>query len=72
MQVSAKSIITEVLSVVEASGHPAVRVSLLIDACALFGFSANTVRVTLVKMRADRAVASPERGAYQLGKTSLE
>ncbi|MBW1762654.1 MAG: PaaX family transcriptional regulator [Deltaproteobacteria bacterium] len=72
MQVSAKSIITEVLSVVEASGHPAVRVSLLIDACAIFGFSANTVRVTLVKMRADRAVASPERGAYQLGKTSLE
>ncbi|MBW1876383.1 MAG: hypothetical protein JRI98_13680, partial [Deltaproteobacteria bacterium] len=56
MQVSAKSIITEVLSVVEASGHPAVRVSLLIDACAIFGFSANTVRVTLVKMRADRAV----------------
>ena len=72
MQVSAKSIITEVLSVVEAIGHPAVRVSLLIDACAIFGFSANTVRVTLVKMRADRTVDSPERGAYQLGKTSLE
>lgn len=72
MQVSAKSIVTEVLSVVEATGHPAVRVSLLIDACAIFGFSANTVRVTLVKMRADRTVASPERGAYQLGKRSLE
>jgi DNA-binding transcriptional regulator PaaX len=57
MQVTTKSIITEVLSVVEASGHPAVRVSLLIEACAIFGFSANTVRVTLVKMRADGTVA---------------
>ena len=56
----------------EASGRPVVRVSLLIDACEIFGFSANTVRVTLVKMRADGRVTSPERGAYQLGKTSLE
>lgn len=71
MQVTSKSIITEVLSVVEAAGHPAVRVSLLIDACAIFGFSANTVRVTLVKMRADGTVDSPRRGAYQLGKASL-
>lgn len=71
MQVSAKSIITEVLSVAEASGHPVVRVSLLIDACAIFGFGANTVRVTLVKMRADGTVESPERGAYQLGTKSL-
>jgi phenylacetic acid degradation operon negative regulatory protein len=72
MQVTTKSIITEVLSVVEASGHPAVRVSLLIEACAIFGFSANTVRVTLVKMRADGTVDSPERGAYRLGTKSLE
>lgn len=72
MQVGVKSIITEVLSVVEATGHPAVRVSLLIDACAIFGFSANTVRVTLVKMRAEGVVDSPERGVYELGKTSLE
>ena len=72
MQVTAKSIITEVLSVGEASGHPVVQVSLLIDACAIFGFSANTVRVTLVKMRVDGTVDSPERGAYQLGKKSLE
>lgn len=72
MKVSAKSVITEVLSVVEATGHLAVRVSLLIDACAIFGFSANTVRVTLVKMRADGTVDSPERGAYQLGERARE
>ena len=72
MQVSAKSIITEVLSVAEASGHRVVRVGLLIDACAIFGFGANTVRVTLVKMRAAGTVDSPERGAYQLGQESLE
>ena len=72
MQVTTKSIITEVLSVAEASGHPVVQVSLLIEACAIFGFSANTVRVTLVKMRADGTVDSPERGAYQLGTKSLE
>lgn len=72
MQVSVRSILTEVLSVAEASGHRVVRVSLLIDACAIFGFGANTVRVTLVKMRAAGTVDSPERGAYQLGKESLE
>lgn len=71
MRVTTKGIIVEVLSVVEATGHPAVRVSLLIDACAIFGISANTVRVTLVKMRADGTVDSPKRGVYRLGKESL-
>ena len=72
MQVTARSIITETLSVAESTGHPVVRVRMLIDACAIFGFSANTVRVTLVKMRADGTVDSPERGAYQLGAKSRE
>jgi phenylacetic acid degradation operon negative regulatory protein len=66
--ISARSIITEVLSVCESTGQASVRVRVLIDACAIFGFSANTVRVTLVKMRADGAVASPARGTYELGE----
>ena len=72
MQVTARAIITETLSVAETLGHPEVRVRMLIDACGIFGFSANTVRVTLVKMRADRTVESPERGTYQLGQKSRE
>lgn len=67
MQVTARSIITETLSVAEWIGHPVVPVRMLIDACGIFSFSANTVRVTLVKMRSDGVVESPERGAYRLG-----
>jgi len=70
MQVTAKSLVTEVLSVARAGRQPSVRVSLLIDACALFGFSANTVRVTLAKMRAAGDVDSPSRGLYRLGPRS--
>ncbi|MEM8606008.1 MAG: PaaX family transcriptional regulator [Myxococcota bacterium] len=72
MQVTARSIITETLSVAESTGHPVVPVRTLIDACAIFGFSANTVRVTLVKMRADGTVESSERGTYELGEKSRE
>ncbi|MEM7437231.1 MAG: PaaX family transcriptional regulator [Myxococcota bacterium] len=72
MQVTARSIITETLSVAESTGHPVAPVRTLIDSCAIFGFTANTVRVTLVKMRADGAVVSEERGNYQLGPRSRE
>jgi len=72
MRVTAKGIITEVLSVAEATGEPRVRVGVLIDACAIFGFSANTVRVSLVHMRADGTVESPERACYRLGGSSRE
>ncbi|MGB5813496.1 MAG: PaaX family transcriptional regulator C-terminal domain-containing protein [Polyangiales bacterium] len=69
---SAKSILAEVLSVAHAGAKPSVRVSLLIDAGALFGFSANTVRVTLAKMRAAGDVDSPSRGLYRLGPRSRD
>lgn len=72
MQVTARSIITETLSVAEWTGQPVVPVRMLIRACGIFGFSANTVRVTLVKMRADGTVVSPERGTYELGAKSRE
>jgi phenylacetic acid degradation operon negative regulatory protein len=67
MEPSVRDVITELLSVAADCGQPEVRVRLLIDACAIFGFSANTVRVTLVKMRAQGLVESPSRGLYQLG-----
>ena len=72
MPATARSIVTEVLSVGEDIGNPVLPVRTLIDSCALFGFSANTVRVTLVKMRADGALESPERGMYRLGPASRE
>ena len=67
MEPTVRDVITELLSVAEDSRQPEVRVRLLIDACAIFGFSPNTVRVTLVKMRAEGLVESPARGLYRLG-----
>ncbi len=70
MQAQAKSIITEVLSVVDDAGSASIQVGVLIDACAIFGFGPNTVRVTLAKMRAAGSIVSPGRGFYALGARS--
>lgn len=72
MKVTAKSVIAEVLSVAHAARQPSVRVRLLIDAGAVFGFSANTMRVTLTKMRAMGSVESTARGLYRLGPASRD
>lgn len=66
MQHSTRSVVTELLSVAWSTHQP-VPVRLIIDACAIFDFSENSVRVSLVKMRADGLVETPERGLYQLG-----
>ena len=69
MQHSTRSVIKEVLSVAWTTSEP-VPVRLIIDACDIFGFSENSVRVSLVKMRAEGLVETPERGLYQLGPSA--
>jgi len=42
----------------------------LIEACSLFGFKDNTVRVTLSRLQARGLIDSPERGIYRLAATA--
>lgn len=49
-----------------AGGRP-LDVRQAIAACGLFGIAENTVRVTLVRLSAERLVAAPRRGVYALG-----
>ncbi|MGB5811168.1 MAG: hypothetical protein WBG86_11595 [Polyangiales bacterium] len=67
MRLTARSIVVEVLSVASTGYMPALRVGLIIESCALFGFTSNTVRVALAKMRAEGMVVSTQRGLYALG-----
>src|SRR5699024_731369 len=66
MRVSAKSIIVELLS-----AHPLesenVPVRQLVRAASVFDIAENSVRVAIVRLRAEGVVDSAERGRYQLG-----
>ena len=66
MQHNTRSVISELLSVAWTTSQP-VPVRLIIDACEIFDFSKNSVRVSLVKMRSEGLVEAPERGLYRLG-----
>lgn len=63
MKVSAKSVILEILS---ANRGP-VPVRHLVRAAAVFDVAENSVRVAIVRLRAEGLVESTERGHYQLG-----
>jgi len=63
MKVSAKSVILEILS---ANQGP-VPVRHLVRAAAVFDVAENSVRVAIVRLRAEGLVESTERGLYQLG-----
>lgn len=63
MRVSAKSVILEILS---ANRGP-VAVRHLVRAATIFGVAENSVRVAIVRLRAEGLVESTERGVYQLG-----
>ena len=58
--------IIELLSVAWSSAD-AIPVRLILDACAVFDFGENSVRVSLAKMRAEGLVETPARGLYRLG-----
>jgi phenylacetic acid degradation operon negative regulatory protein len=69
MRVSAKSVIVELLS-----AHPleseSVPVRQLVRAASVFDIAENSVRVAIVRLRAEGIVDSTERGQYQLGPTA--
>jgi phenylacetic acid degradation operon negative regulatory protein len=54
-----------------AEGHP-LSVREAISACALFGISANSVRVALVRLSADGLIEATERGSYRLSASAHE
>ncbi len=63
MRVSAKSVILEILS----AHQEAVAVRHLVRAAAIFGVAENSVRVAIVRLRAEGLVESTDRGVYKLG-----
>ena len=66
MRVSAKHVIVELLSAGPITGdHMPVRE--LVRAAQAFGIAENSVRVAIVRLRADGIVESTERGHYLLG-----
>ncbi len=66
MRVSAKHVIVELLSAGPIIGD-SIPVRQLVRAAQAFGIAENSVRVAIVRLRADGIVESTERGHYQLG-----
>ena len=71
MNVSAKSIILEILSVAPLIHGPSVPVRILVKAADVFDVAENSVRVAIVRLRAEGLVESEDRGYYQLGQAAL-
>ena len=55
-----------ILDLLRSARNRRYSASALIEACALFGISENTVRVTLSRLGASGIIESPRRGSYQL------
>jgi phenylacetic acid degradation operon negative regulatory protein len=68
MQPQARSLVLDLLSTL--SSGAAMPVAALVEAGALFGISANNVRVCLSRLLAAGLVARDERGHYRLGATA--
>lgn len=60
-----------VLNLVRASHKNAVSVRRLVAVGALFGFTANAVRVAIARLINDRLLRSDERGWYRLGPAAV-
>lgn len=69
VKAKAKNIILDLLS---AQGGQPVTAQQLIAACALFGVTANNVRVTLARLSAEGLVEAAGRGSYRLGPEARE
>lgn len=69
MRVSAKTLIIGLLSA-NPLETPSVPVRHLVRAASVFGIAENSVRVAIVRLRAEGVVDSPDRGHYKLGPAS--
>ena len=67
MNVSAKAVVLEVLSAGESIDMGLLPVRALVQAASVFDIAENSVRVAIVRLRAEGLLESPGRGAYRLG-----
>ena len=70
MNVSAKAVVLEVLSAGESIDHGTLPVRSLVQAASVFDIAENSVRVAIVRLRAEGLLESPGRGEYQLGPSA--
>ncbi|MEM7138257.1 MAG: PaaX family transcriptional regulator [Myxococcota bacterium] len=69
-QVSAKSVVLEVLSAGESIDRGTLPVRSLVQAASAFEIAENSVRVAIVRLRAEGLLDSPGRGEYRLGPSA--
>lgn len=70
MNVSAKAVVLEVLSAGESIDHGTLPVRALVQAASVFEIAENSVRVAIVRLRAEGLLESPGRGEYRLGPSA--
>ncbi len=70
MNVSAKAVVLEVLSASESIYKGVLPVSSLVQAASVFDIAENSVRVAIVRLRAEGLLESPGRGEYRLGPSA--
>jgi phenylacetic acid degradation operon negative regulatory protein len=70
MNVSAKAVVLEVLSAGESIDMGTLPVRSLVQAASVFDIAENSVRVAIVRLRAEGLLESPGRGEYRLGPSA--
>ena len=70
LNVSAKAVVLEVLSAGESIYQGTLPVRSLVQAASVFDIAENSVRVAIVRLRADGLLESPGRGEYRLGPSA--
>ncbi len=70
MNVSAKAVVLEVLSAGESIFDGSLPVRTLVQAASVFNIAENSVRVAIVRLRAEGLLESPSRGEYRLGPSA--
>jgi len=70
MNVSAKAVVLEVLSAGESIYKDTLPVRSLVQAASVFDIAENSVRVAIVRLRAEGLLESPGRGEYRLGPSA--
>ncbi len=70
MNVSAKAVVLEVLSAGESIYKGTLPVRSLVQAASVFDIAENSVRVAIVRLRAEGLLESPGRGEYRLGPSA--
>ena len=70
MNVSAKAVVLEVLSAGESIYDGGLPVRSLVKAASVFDIAENSVRVAIVRLRAEGLLESPGRGEYRLGPSA--